>query len=157
MYTVVVIFLVILLVIAIFSPFRRKRKGNSDWERKRALWFQELVAKFQERFPDQHFQMDESDPLTIVVPPKHPTVGGLRICDGGDNIMVEIEIGPFNHEHFDGGGLWDSRYREDIRKGIVLDVLLFLGEVFEDKVELYAEGGGYRETTYFWSGPKRER
>jgi hypothetical protein len=161
-YIIVVIFLCILLFKTIFY---RKKPSNSDLERERAL-FQELLTRLQDRFPDQTFRVDESHPFTIVVPPKHPAVEGLRISDDGNNIMVEL--GPFAHEHF------KSYWREG-REGIVLDVLFFVEDVFEDKVEFYGGpgGGGYRErgkkprgfldklffgkTTYVWSGPKEEQ
>ncbi len=175
MYIMVVIFLAILLLIAIFSPFHRKKKRNSDWERKSALWFQELMRRFQERFPDQPFHIDESDPFTIEVPPKHSAVVGLRICDGGSNIMVEI--GPFTHRHFNMWGPWvvEKPNLEELREAIVVEVLLFVEEIFEDKIEFYggSGGGGHRErgkkprgfldklifgkTTYVWSGPIQEQ
>lgn len=94
MYIIVVIFLCLLLIKELFSP----KKPSKDWEAKTALSFQELMIRLQERFPDQTFRVDESHPFTIVVPPKHPAVGGVRISDGGTNIIVEL--GPFAHEHF---------------------------------------------------------
>jgi len=119
---IVVILLAIFLFIVIFWLFYRKKKRNWDWDSKRALWFQELTRRFQERFPDQPFHSHESDPFTIVVPPKHLAVAGLRICDGGNNIIVEI--GEFTHEHFDKAGLWGAEQsnwedvRESMEKGI---------------------------------------
>jgi hypothetical protein len=172
MYITVLVLLAILFLVVIYST--RKRKTNQDWERKKALWFQELKRKFEERFPNQPFHIDESKPFTIVVPPKHPSVKGLRICDEGDNIMVEI--GPFTHEHFNKSGLWgvDQSKWEDVRKDMLWDVLFFLEEVFGDKICFQADWeGDHRESgkqsrgsldkffsgkiTYVWSGPKEEQ
>ena len=173
MYILVVVLLAILFLAAIYST--RKRKTKRDWERRRALWFQELMTSLQERFREQSFHIDESNPFTIVFPQKHPAVGELRISDGGSDVIVEI--GAFTHEHFDKSGLWgaDQSKWEDVRKDMLWDVLLFVEEVFGDKVEFFSGGlgGGHRETgkqsrgpldkffsgklTYVWSGPKEEQ
>ncbi len=163
-YIVVVIFLAILLIRHLFF----RKRPNKDWERKSALWFQELTKKFQERFPDQPFHIDESDPINIVVPPKHSAVGELRIYDGGNRIIVEIS--PFLHQDFDLQDLL-VRNLDEGREALVVDVLLFLEKLFEDKIEFYGRPNGcshqergekprgplnklfFGKTTYVWSGP----
>jgi hypothetical protein len=159
MYTIVVIFLIIMAFIAIFW----RNKKSKDLEKICASWFQELITRFQERFPDQPFHVDERDPINIVVPPKHSAVGELRIYDLGTRITVEIN--PFLHQDFDfgEGNLDDGRD--------VVDVLLFLEEIFEDKREFYGRPNAcsdqergkkprsflnkllFGKTTYVWSGP----
>jgi cbb3-type cytochrome oxidase subunit 3 len=169
MYTIAVIFLAILLLIAIYFPFCRKKRSDLDWERKSTLWFQELIKRFQDRFPEQPFHIHESDPSAIVVPPKHSAVGELWIYDGGTHIIVEIN--PFLHQDFDLLG----RNLDEGREALVVDVLLFLKEIFEDKIEFYGRPNGcshqergkkprgfvsklfFGKTTYVWSGPIEER
>ncbi|HVP77375.1 MAG TPA: hypothetical protein VMV04_05730 [Thermodesulfobacteriota bacterium] len=164
-YIIAVIFLAMVLIIEWFY----RKKTRKDTEEKKALWFQDLVTKFQDRFPDQPFHIDESEPFTIVVPPKHPAMGGLKIFDNGSSMIIELV--PFTHEHV---SIWGPDLAEG-RNAMVRDVIVFVEDVFEDKIEFYGgpRGGGYQEkgqktrgylnklyfgeTTYVWSGPIEER
>jgi hypothetical protein len=96
-------------------------------------------------------------------------VGELRIYDLGNRITVEIN--PFLHQDFDfmGGNLGEAR------EALVVDVLLFLEEIFEDKREFYGRPNAcsdqergkkprsflnkllFGKTTYVWSGPIEEQ
>jgi hypothetical protein len=161
----VVIFLAILLIKQLF--FRKEpSKALKD---KLALWFQELKTRIEERFPNQTFHIDEFDPFVIVALPKHPVVGDLRIYDYGNHMIVEIN--PILHQDFELVGMNSDEGREDL----VLDVLLFLENIFEDKIEFYGRPNGcshrergqkprsslnkliYGKSTYVWSGPIEEQ
>ncbi len=91
-----------------------------------------------------------------------------------------VEIGAFTHEHFYKMGLWGVKQEnwKDVREDMVLDVLVFVEEIFKDEIEFYRMsgiiwGGGHqmrgakprspfnkalsRRTTYVWSGPIKEQ
>jgi hypothetical protein len=144
-----------------------KEKGGDETKETYTLLTDHLLPKLNLSFPSRTFACD-SEGGTVTFPARHPEVGDVVVRDDVDEIT--IILGNFTHSHF---GCYDSTISSAERmERIAEDVVGFLRDLFEDRIELFGSHrrGGccrprrsklrswlsrfwYGKRTFVWSGP----
>jgi hypothetical protein len=122
-----------------------------------------LIPELQKRFAGRQLRIGSAPTACAVFPAIHPDVGDVEIFDEGDELTVVA--GKFTHGHFSS---YDQELSPEQKAArIVQDTMIFLEELFADRIILWGShdgsGGWYKRdrssdwaspgTKYVWSGP----
>lgn len=101
-----------------------------------------FITGFKARFPGHTLSVHEADAIAVIYS-ANPSIGKIEVQDDLHELIVFV--GDFTHGHFD---CYDESLTEEEQHNVIAsDVLNFLSDVFEDKVEFYRGehgGGGWR-------------
>jgi len=121
----------------------------------------------KQSFPELYYNVD-AEACVLRIPERHPDVGGVEICDDGDELSVVV--GRFTHWHT--AQVEPNRVAE-ASAAVVDEVVSFLRELFADRIIMrgrhFGGGGCYHvdappllarigirmRCKYVWSGPLR--
>ena len=97
-----------------------------------------LIPRLQARFPGQGMRVHEGARPVVTFPPLHPEIGDLTICDDGHELT--LCLGNFAHGHFSPFDY--SCPVEEYAGEVVEQVVAFLEDLFDDRVEFWSDGDG---------------
>jgi hypothetical protein len=113
-----------------------------------------FIDGFRRRFPERALEVRDSGSV-VAISPGSPAIGAIEIQDDLDELTVFV--GDFTHGHF---GCYEKKLSlSDREERVANEVLDFLTDVFDDKIEFYRHkrGGGWRpagtapEESYTWN------